>query len=150
MKWNQTSMCLVWAWYWWSFVSVMADWLSKKRVVGLSLPGKTWERREQSQSTYFATWVMATYSLSVVESSVWKSGSVRFLDLDQVQPQLQPVQTAPTTSKNRTELYTTGSNQSGCCNPTDLNRFYTRLVSTTQDQLGTESQVVIQVLNYVH
>ena len=63
--------------------------------------------------------------------SVQKSGSVWFLDLDQVQPQPQPVGTAPSISKNRTEPHTTGSNRSGCHNPTDLNQLYTRLVSTS-------------------
>jgi len=33
MKWYHTSICLVRAWYWWSFVSAIADWLSENKVV---------------------------------------------------------------------------------------------------------------------
>jgi hypothetical protein len=82
----------------------------------------------------------------LIFSSVWRSSSVRFLDLDQVQPQLQPqpVRTAPSIPFNWTELYTTSPHWSGCCTPTNLNRSYTRLVETSRDRLGTQSQPVFQ------
>ena len=69
MKWKHMSMCLVQAWYWCSFVSVIADWLSENKVVGGKVILKTWEMK-RSQSASFVAWVVATYSLSVVDSDI--------------------------------------------------------------------------------
>ena len=61
------SMCLLCTWYWWSFVSAIADWLSENRAVALRVVPKTSVMSVCSQSTSFAACVAATYSDSVVE-----------------------------------------------------------------------------------
>jgi len=51
-------------------MSLIADWLSEKRIVELRMMSKSWERREQSHRASFAAWVMATYSASVVDKAI--------------------------------------------------------------------------------
>ena len=70
MKWNWISMCLVCAWYWCSYMSMMADWLSDNSVVALSVMPKSWVIREWSHSASFAAYIAAMYLLLVVESEI--------------------------------------------------------------------------------
>ena len=87
MKWNLMSICLVLGWYWWSFVSAIADWLSEKRVVGSSMTSKSWVIRDLSHSASLEVCVTATYSLSVV-------------DRDMISCHLAAQETAPPFNKN--------------------------------------------------
>ena len=68
IKWKRMSICLVLGWYWWSLVSVMADWLSENRVVGSSMTSKSWVMRDLSHSASLEACITEMYSLSVVDS----------------------------------------------------------------------------------
>src|SRR6266478_5416001 len=61
------SICFVRAWYWWSLVSSIVDWLSQLRIVAGSVILKICDIKERSQRASFVACVAAMYSDSVVD-----------------------------------------------------------------------------------